>query len=95
MASRRDAEKAHYETKASLTKAYLELNNSRLRGAPTDRSCSTILPEGLMLSGKDVEEDEMLLRSMGISHVLQVRPSSIYPRFCTNEYAHSICVGRD
>ena len=71
--SRRDHERSHYHTKAQLTKAYLELNDSRLRGAPEDLSCSSVLPEGLFLSGKDVEKDEQKLRYLGITHVLQVR----------------------
>ena len=70
---RREQERAHYATKAQLTKAYLELNDCRLRGAHAeDKSASAVLPQGVFLSGKDVEADATLLRSLGVTHVLQV-----------------------
>jgi hypothetical protein len=66
----REGVRAHYATKAQLTKAYLGLVEPN-RG-PEDRSVSAVLP-GLFLSGRGAEFDASLLHSLGISHVLQAR----------------------
>ena len=81
---RREQERAHYQTKAQLTKAFLGLNDASRETGSEDKTVSVVLQEGLLLSGKDAEADLALLNSLGITHVLQVSALALAYGHCTD-----------